>query len=110
MTVSQITRSLDEPINLPNVGPDGEPLETVSVTINMDVDGKMMVAGLPFDMNSLVTAVQKEMSRAGGPNQMKILIRCDRDCPGEFVNQLGNRLAELGISQVRVSVQGNHRE
>ena len=111
MTVSQITQSLDEPINLPDVGPDGRPLETVSITINLDLDGNMIIAGQEYTLNELVNAVRKEIGRAGNSTeQLRTLIRCDRNCPGVHVNKLTQELGKLGISRVRLSVQGHDRE
>lgn len=111
MTVSQITRSLDEPVNLADVGPDGQPLETVSITINLTSSGSMVVAGQAYEMNQLMQAIRKELARVGNrTDRLKILIRCDRNCPGKHVNELAQELGETGISRVRLSVQGHDRE
>jgi len=111
MTVSQITQSLDEPINLPDVGPDGRPLETVSITINLNSSGLKIIAGQTYEMNELMTAIRKELARVGNrADQLKVLIRCDRNCPGRHVNELSQELGKLGISRVRLSVQGHDRE
>ncbi len=111
MTVSQITQSLDEPINLPNVGPDGQPLESVSITINLHADGRKVIAGQKFEMKELIRAVRKELARVDNQgDQVRILIRCDQDCPGRYVNELTQELGKTGISRVRVSVQGNERK
>ena len=107
MTVSQITRSLDHPIDLPDVGPGGEQLETVTITINMDASGQMIVAGKTYDLNHLIQAVRTELARAdNNPSRLRILVRCDRNCPGESINRLGQRLGQLGITRIRLSVQG----
>ena len=111
MTVSQITQSLDEPVNLPDVGPDGQPLETVSITINVNASGAMVVAGEPFEMPDLMQAIRKELIRVGNrTDRLRVLVRCDRNCPGQHVNELGQELGKLGISRIRVSVQGHDRE
>ena len=111
MTVSQITQSLDEPINLPNVGPDGQPLESVSITINLHADGRKVIAGQKFEMKELIRAVRKELARVDNQgDQVRILIRCDQDCPGRYVNELTQELGKTGTSRVRVSVQGNERK
>jgi biopolymer transport protein ExbD len=111
MTVSQITQTLDEPVNLADVGPDGRPLETVSITINLDRNGRIIVAGQSWDMNELTTAIRREQLRVDERGQqLKVLIRCDRDCPGRSLNELNQTLARLGISRVRLSVQGHDRK
>lgn len=108
MTVSQITQSLDHPIDLPDVGPGGEVLDSVSITINVDIAGKMIVAGKEYEMDALMMATRRELARVGNqPAQVRVLIRCDRNCPGRTVNELGQQLAKLGIGRVRLSVQGD---
>ena len=111
MTVSQITQSLDEPVNLADVGPNGRPLETVSITINLNATGRKIIAGQNFTMDELTKATKKELARVGTrPDQLKVLIRCDRNCPGQHINELTQELGKLGISRVRLSVQGHDRE
>lgn len=106
MTVSQITQTLDEPINLAAVGPDGRPLQTVSITINLDARGQIIVAGKNYDLAELMNAVGEQIQRVdNNPNQLKILIRCDKNCPGQFVNNLNQELGKLGINRVRLSVE-----
>ncbi len=107
MTVSQITQSLDEPINLPNVGPDGRPLETVRVTINLSASGTKIVAGRVYEMPDLKQALQNEIGRVGQASQLRVLVRCDRNCPGQHINELSEELAKLGIPSMRISVRGN---
>ena len=111
MTVSQITQTLDEPVNLANVGPDGRPLETVSITINLDGSGRKIIAGQTYELGNLMTAIRKELARVqNNPDQLKVLIRCDRNCPGRFINELNQELGKLGVSRVRLSVQGDEGE
>jgi len=111
MTVSQITQSLDEPINLADVGPDGRPLETVSITINLTAEGQKVIAGKAYEMPELISAIRKELGRIDNRvDLLKVLIRCDRDCPGKHINQLNQELARTGLTQVRLSVQGQQRE
>ncbi len=107
MTVSQITQTLDEPINLTDVGPDSRPLQSVSITINLDSRGQIIIAGKRYSLAELTNAVSKEMQRVdNNPNQLKILIRCDKNCPGRFVNNLNQELGKLNINRVRLSVEG----
>ncbi len=111
MTVSQITQSLDHPIELTDVGPGGTALETVTVTINMDARGQLIVAGSLFSLDELMAAIQKEKSRVGAESgRIKILVRCDRNCPGGFFNELTNRLAAAGFTRVRLSVEGDEAQ
>ena len=107
MTVSQITQSLVHPIDLPDVGDGGQTLETVSITVNIDDGGKMIVGGDTWQMPRLMAAIRKELQRVESqPSRIKILIRCDRNCPGKAVNELNKQLSQLGINRIRISVQG----
>lgn len=107
MTVSQITQSLDHPIDLPDVGDGGQKLETVSITVNVDDEGQMIVAGDTWQMPKLINAIKKELQRVQNqPSRMRILVRCDRNCPGKAINELNKQLTALGINRIRVSVQG----
>ncbi len=111
MTVSQITQTLDEPVNLADVGPDGRALETVAITINLDRNGRKIIAGQSYEMPELLDAIGQELTRVNSrANQLKILIRCDRNCPGRFLNELSQELAKLGITRLRLSVRGQQGE
>ena len=56
--------------------------------------------------SQLDQAVGRELQRVGNQSErIRILVRCDRACPGKFVNQLIQRLSRQGIRQVRVAVQ-----
>jgi biopolymer transport protein ExbD len=106
MTVSQISRSLDHPLELPDVGAGGESLETVNITINIDARGQLIVTEKLLAMEQLVLAMTQELHRVGNqPGRLKVLIRCDRDCPGRFVNDLIEQLELLDIRHVRVSIK-----
>ncbi len=106
MTVSQISRSIDQPLQLPDVGAGGQPPETVDITINLDAGGQLMVVGQVRSLEQLVQALTRELRQVDNqPGRLRILVRCDRDCPGRHVNELLGRLEMLGIRQVRVSVQ-----
>lgn len=111
MTVSQITQTLDEPIDLAQVGPDGKPLETATLTINLDISGQLIVAGNQYTTSELSRAIRMELQRLNNdPNRLKVLIRCDKDCPGKFINELNEELGKLKITRIRLSVEGAKSE
>lgn len=111
MTVSQITQTLDEPIDLAQVGPDGKPLETATLTINLDISGQLIVAGNQYTTSELSRAIRTELQRLNNdPNRLKVLIRCDKDCPGKFINELNEELGKLKITRIRLSVEGAKSE
>ncbi len=106
MTVSQITHSLEHPLNLPDIEQGGRSPETISITINLDDEGRLIIAGRQYSLAEALAATQRELERSRQrPARLNILIRGDRDCPGRFVNELVQGLNELGIYQIRLSVQ-----
>ncbi|MGI9516923.1 MAG: ExbD/TolR family protein [Pirellulaceae bacterium] len=108
MAVAQITQSLDHPIELTDVGSGGDTLDTVAITINLDTQGRLIVAGQPFSMDELMAAIQGERKRAEtDSSRIRILIRCDRNCPGASFNALTDRLSQEGFRSVRLSVEGD---
>lgn len=107
MAVSQITQSLDHPIELTDVGRGGQSLETVTITINLDDSGQLIVAGAVFTLPELIEAIGNEQQRGQlSSRQIRILVRCDRNCPGKYFNELTDRLGQAGFTRVRLSVQG----
>lgn len=111
MTVSQITQILDEPINLAKVGPDGKPLATATLTINLDNSGQFFVAGKNYPLPQLSRDIRTELKRLDNDtSRLKVLIRCDKDCPGKFINELTEELGKLKITLIRLSVEGANSE
>jgi biopolymer transport protein ExbD len=105
MIVSQISRAIDHPVELPAVGPGGTPLEPVELTINLDRNGQSIVAGEVLHPGEVAAVVRDGLERAGGdPQRLRLLVRCDRRCAGRHVNELIRALESLGIRHIRVAV------
>lgn len=108
MAVSQISRTVDWPVRLPDAGPGARTPEAVNITINLDEAGQTIVLGQTLTRRQLGAALDQELQRVGQQvDRLRILVRCDRDCPGQFVNELIRQLNGRGIRQVRVAVQVN---
>ena len=106
MTVSQITRTIDHPLDLPSVKAGGEAHESISITYNMDAEGQLIIAGQPYSLAEAIEATRREFERVDRqPSRLKILLRGDQNCPGKFVNDLIGRLNNIGISQIRLSIE-----
>ncbi len=105
MTVSQITRTVDHPVDLPIVQQGSDQTRPSTITINLDDKGDIVVGGRELQFNDAIDAVQNQLeSKNFDASQIKIQIRCDRDCESRFVNRLVERLAQVGFTQVRVAV------
>lgn len=105
MTVSQITRTVDHPVELPKVVEGASESKTATVTINLDEEGKVIVAGKKLSQQEVSRALQKQLEKMDNdPDRIRIQIRCDRRCISKFVNQLVNRLSSMGFRKVRCAV------
>lgn len=107
MTVSQITRVADHPVDLPSVVEGGEATEPIAVTINIDKQGKLIISEKEYSMPQLLVFLGTELNKVNNnPANMKIRLRCDRLCEGVHVNSLVRELTQMRISQVRVAIRG----
>ena len=105
MTVSQINRTVDHPVDLPVVKMGTSPSKPSSVTINLDQTGKVIVGGQAMAMQVLVAALKKQLSEVNNDTtQIKIQIRCDRRCKAQFVNEIIDELVALGFQNVREAI------
>jgi len=107
MTVSQITQVNDEPIELPRL--EGvEETDPKVYTINIRDDGSLVISGRDVDISAAVLYVGQELAAQGNdPENVRIMIRCDRRASSTPVNELVRRLVDLGIRQVRVGVESS---
>jgi biopolymer transport protein ExbD len=105
MTVSQITRTVDHPVELPKVIQGTSESKTATVTINLNEKGSVIVAGKELSQQEVATALQNRLQKVDNdPDRIRIQIRCDRRCVSKYVNQLVNRLSSMGFRKVRCAV------
>ena len=105
MTVSQITRTVDSPVELPRVVEGTSESITASVTINLNEKGSVIVAGKKLSQQEVVSALQNRLQEMDNdPDRIRIQIRCDKRCLSKYVNRLVNRLSTMGFKKVRCAV------
>lgn len=105
MTVSQITRTVDHPVELPRAIEGTSEAITATVTININQEGSVIVAEKELSQQEVVGALQKQLEKMDNdPDKIRIQIRCDRRCESKYVNQLVNRLSSMGFQKVRCAV------
>lgn len=105
MTVSQITRTIDYPVDLPDVPFGGSKAEPTTITINLNEEGKIIVGGTITTVDNALAAIRKQLeSLNNDPNQIKIYLRCDRRCESRFVNRLTEKLSAMGFTQIRAAI------
>ena len=105
MTVSQITRTIDYPLDLPRVPFGGSESEPTTITINLNKDGKIIVGGKSTSVENALAAIRKKLeSLNNDPGKIKIHLRCDRECKSRFVNRLTEKLSTMGFTQIRAAI------
>ena len=105
MTVSQITRTVDHPVELPRVIKGTSESKTATVTINLNEKGSVIVAGKTLSQTEVSSALQNRLQKVDNdPDRIRIQIRCDRRCLSKYVNQLVDRLSSMGFRKVRCAV------
>ena len=111
MTVSQITRVIDQPMPLPSV-PAGAVTESPSsVTVNVDQRGKIVVAGKQFSLNKISQVLRAKLDKLKSDHsRLKIELRCDKRCESEHVNRVIEELSSLGFASIRISVSREIQE
>ena len=108
MTVSQITRVVDQPMQLPNVNIGASKSVPTTVTINVDKDGVLIVSGKRFTLDRTLGTLKNTLEQVNNdPSRVKIEIRCDRRCTGRHVNELMTGLSEIGFTNIRAAVSGD---
>ena len=109
MTVSQITRVVDQPMQLPVVVNGATPEPPATVTLNLDKDGKIIVAGKEFKLERTLQLLKQKTESLSNPGDMpKIEIRCDKRCSSDHFNRIIEELSGIGFTQVRISVSGEN--
>lgn len=107
MTVSQITRVVDQPIPLPVVNAGAQTGSSSNVTINVNDQGNIIVSGKKYTLSKTVQILKNRIEQAGGSTaELQIELRCDKNCPSQHINRIIEQLSGLGIEYVRIAVTG----
>lgn len=104
MAVSQFNRTLDAQLQLTEVQAGGETLES-SFIVNIDAQQRYLVGGKWVDLDQLVQRLLDDIRRSGRPaDQWIVRVRCDRQQDSTRLNELVQRLAQLGVTDMQLSV------
>ncbi len=107
MTVSQITRTVDYPIDLAPVDEGGVLSRPATVTLNLNKNGLIIVGGKTVSADVALNAIQNELEKQKNDHdRIKIQLRCDRACPARHVNALIKRLSGMGFRHIDTAVAG----
>ncbi len=105
MTVSQATQVMEQPLPLARVGQGTEGTRPTSLTVNLDRQGGLTIAGKTISVDSLLGELQKlQRENRGDRSRVHVKLRVHRDCPSEEVNRVARVLAREGFRSVRIAV------
>ncbi|MEM7784032.1 MAG: biopolymer transporter ExbD [Planctomycetota bacterium] len=105
MTVSQITRTVETPMELPVVTQGDETAQTTTVTVNINQTGEILIGGQEQTLAKAVAVIRMRLEKVGNrPEKVKIQIRAHRLCQCRHLTELFQQLSNLGITNVRSSV------
>ncbi len=101
MTVSQITRIRDLPVQLPTVTSGTSPSKITNVTINVSKEADIFITGKKRTDNEVVAILSELLTEFDNdPARVKIEVRYDRRCKSATMNRLVGRLTDLGFTQI----------
>ncbi len=108
MTVSQVTRTKAEPVELPRASQGREDKESVRQRVILTVreDLSVVIAGQEYTDEQIETMLTKEKQQRGS-GKVFVLIRGDRDVRWQRIEQLLAICSRVGILQVKVAVEQN---
>lgn len=105
MTVSQITRTFDLPLLLPRVATAEAKSKTASLTINLNSEGDLYIGGTQQSLPAATRLIVERLNQVDqDASRLKIQIRCARDCECRHVSGLLQKIAALGVTNVRSAV------
>jgi len=98
MYTSQFAQLARTPIEMPEEAGDKAEHKPITLTIDIDATGQLLVEGEIVTSDELDRLLQIELDKAGGdPAAVRVLIRPDRTLPSLHLNRLADRLARLGL-------------
>ena len=82
-----------------------EDQKPTTLTINVNKEGEIRVAGMGLTVARLVSRVEQELARLGGDRgRLTVVIRTDQEGTSQVTNEVVRTLAKLGILRVRIAV------
>ncbi|MBX3322671.1 MAG: biopolymer transporter ExbD [Phycisphaeraceae bacterium] len=103
MFTSQLGRITQTEVDLP-LEPGEKQITQAPPSFVLDLleDGELILEGRPISLAQFSRLVDLEISRAGGPEHVTILIRPDRLAPAKHLSDLALRLREQGVGKWQI--------
>ena len=105
LTVSHIGRVQVETLSLPEAtgGEKSEPLASGRVIINVHKEGRIVVAGDTYEMDTLEQKLRREQQTFGS-DSLSVVLRGDRESLWARMSAIMQILSKVGINQISVAV------
>ncbi|MCP3905433.1 MAG: biopolymer transporter ExbD [Planctomycetes bacterium] len=106
MTVARFAQESRVELDLPQeAGEQSDITEEAGLIVNIDGTGAMIVGDETIDLERLEELVRGKISRLPGRNaeQLKLLLRADRNADTSRINQVINRLQAIGVGAARIA-------
>lgn len=103
MFTSQLGQVTQTQIDLPIEPGEKTPASAApSFVLDMTESGELLLEARPISLVQFFRLVDLEIRRAGGPEQVSILIRPDRLAAAQHLNDLASRLRERGVTRWKI--------
>ncbi len=105
MTISQISRTNAQLIQVPRVAPAWNDDRPLVLTWTVDQDGRMIHGGTHLPLEAFPAFLQEQLAQVDNdPSRLHVLIRYDHRCPTRILNTLVRQLTAQGVISVRLAV------
>lgn len=105
MTTAQFARITRAELELPLEPGEQRQSEEAGWVINITRDGRIIVNDVTTELPQLMSMLQNEMSRVGGPAGLKLILRADRQASTSRLNEVIKELQSAGIYAARVATE-----
>lgn len=79
--------------------------ETPGLIVNINARGDYLVENEAITLERALGMVRAEVEKAGGPENVDVLVRADRAAPLVHLNELARRLVDMGLTSWRLGTQ-----
>ena len=101
--MAEVTRAQ---LDLPKEkGEEADDSDKAGLTINVLADGSVVVADETLSEAALDRAIEAAIDAAGGAYMLKPLVRADRNCDAERLNEVFRRLSSHGLAAIRLATE-----
>lgn len=108
MTTAQFAQLTRAEVDLPQErGEQRDLAEQAGIVVNITREGQLIVSGRAVALSELKAIVRSEIAREPDrpAQQLKLLIRADRDAPAARLNRVVEVLRPLGVGAARLATE-----